>query len=153
VSGTARHTYRLHPGNISAHETIFSELISVESMMLQEFQGSVISQGEMAFIQFDGKFSHAVLKRAKAGDFRVHDDYGGSVNVYLASEDEMAFAREVISVCNTVPAYARVDAIWDNNNKLCVSELELIEPELWFRVFPEAAESFADALMKVADQQ
>jgi hypothetical protein len=153
VSGTARHTYRLHPGNISAHETIFSELISAESMMLQEFQGNVLSQGEMAFILFDGKFSHAVLKRAKPGDFRVHEDYGGSVDAYLASKDEMAFAREVVSICDPVPAYARVDAIWNNNHKLCVSELELIEPELWFRFFPEAAESFADALMKVAIQQ
>jgi hypothetical protein len=49
--------------------------------------------------------------------------------------------------------YARVDAIWDNNNNICVSELELIEPELWFRFFPKAAESFAGAFMKVEYQQ
>jgi len=150
VSGTARHTYRLHSGNIAAHEMIFRELISVESMMLQEFQANVISQGEVAFILFGGKFSHAMLKKAKQGDFRVHEDFGGSVQVYLPSDDEINFAEHTVAVCDQLPAYARVDAMWDNKNNLCVSELELIEPELWFRFYPQAAELFADALLKVA---
>jgi len=153
VSGTARHTYRLHPGNIAAHETVFNELIAVESMMLQEFQAKVISKGEMAFVLFGGKYSHAVLKRARSGDFRVHEDYGGSVEAYIASQAEIDFAENIVAVCDPLPVYARVDAIWDNNNKLCVSELELIEPELWFRLFPQAAELFADAILKVAIHQ
>jgi glutathione synthase/RimK-type ligase-like ATP-grasp enzyme len=152
VSGAARHTYRLHPGNIPAHESIFKELISVESMMLQEFQKSVISKGELAIMLFEGKYSHTILKKAKAGDFRVHEDYGGSVHEYMASTDEIAFAEKVVSVCDPLPVYARVDAIWDNNNDLSVSELELIEPELWFRLFPQAAELFADAIVNHADQ-
>lgn len=153
VSGTARHTYRLHSGNISAHETVFNQLISAESMMLQDFQGNVIRHGEMAFMLFGGKYSHAVLKKAKAGDFRVHEDFGGSVNEYIASKNEIDFAENLVSICDPLPVYARVDIIWDNNNKLCVSELELIEPELWFRFFPQAAELFADAFMQVANQQ
>ena len=43
----------------------------------------------MAFMLFGGKYSHAVLKKAKAGDFRVHEDYGGSVHEYMASKNEM----------------------------------------------------------------
>jgi glutathione synthase/RimK-type ligase-like ATP-grasp enzyme len=153
VSGTARHTYRLHPGNIAAHEAVFKELIAVESMMLQEFQANVISKGEMAFVLFGGKYSHAVLKRARSGDFRVHEDYGGSVEAYMASQAEIDFAENIVALCDPLPVYARVDVIWDNNNKLCVSELELIEPELWFRLFPQAAELFADAILKVAIHQ
>lgn len=153
VSGTARHTYRLHPGNIAVHETVFKELIAVESMMLQEFQDNVISKGEMAFVLFGGKYSHAVLKRARTGDFRVHEDYGGSVEAYMASQDEIDFAENIVSLCDPLPVYARVDVIWDNSNRLCVSELELIEPELWFRLFPQAAELFADAILKVAFRQ
>ena len=38
-----------------------------------------------------------------------------------------------------MPAYARVDVIWNNKSELVVSELELIEPELWFRLNPHAA--------------
>ena len=151
VSGTARHTFRLHKGNISAHESIFRELIHSESMMLQEFQHRVITRGEVAFVLFDGIYSHAILKKAKDGDFRVHEDFGGSVEEYFPSQEEIAFAEQVVSQCNPLPVYARVDAIWDNHNELCVSELELIEPEMWFRFYPGAAASFADALMKHAD--
>ena len=152
VSGTARHTFRLHRGNVSAHESIFRELISTESMMLQEFQGRVINQGEVAFVLFDGRYSHAILKKAREGEFRVHEDFGGTVERYHPSPAEITFAEQVVALCNPLPVYARVDAIWDNHNELCVSELELIEPELWFRLYPQAAASFADALMKHADQ-
>jgi len=41
----------------------------------------------------------------------------------------------------------------DNKSKLCVAELELIEPELWFRFFSQAAELFADAFLKAANLQ
>ena len=150
ISGTARHTYRLHPDNVSAHEPILRELIASESMMLQEFQRNVIPQGEMALVVLGGDYSHAVLKKAKEGDFRVHEDFGGSVEKYMASKEEIDFAVRAVSVCNPQPAYARVDTIRDNNGDLCVSELELIEPELWFRFFPDAAESFADAIMNLA---
>jgi glutathione synthase/RimK-type ligase-like ATP-grasp enzyme len=153
VSGAARHTYRLNAENIAVHETIYRQLISVESMMLQELQQHVISQGEMAFMMFSGKYSHAILKKPKPGDFRVQDDYGGTVHLYSASLEEAQFAERVVSTCDPIPVYARVDAIRDNNNELCVSELELIEPELWFRFYPEAAELFADALVKHADHQ
>jgi hypothetical protein len=37
--------------------------------------------------------------------------------------------------------------IRDNNGELAVMELELIEPELWLRYHPPAAEAFADSLV------
>ena len=37
----------------------------------------------------------------------------------------------------------RVDIILDNNNQLALSELELIEPEMWFRFNPDAAKKLA----------
>tara|TARA_B100000965_G_scaffold343031_1_gene312517 strand:+ start:209 stop:358 length:150 start_codon:yes stop_codon:yes gene_type:complete len=36
-----------------------------------------------------------------------------------------------------------VDIIWDNESKIAVSELELIEPELWFRFNESAADKLA----------
>lgn len=147
VSGAARHTYRFKAGEAYHYEMIFSELIQKESMLLQEFQQPVLEKGEVTFMLFGGKYSHAVLKRAKPGDFRVQDDFGGTVHHYEPSADEISFAERVVEVCNPIPVYARVDAIWGNDGRLCVSELELIEPELWFRFHPPAAQHFADALM------
>jgi hypothetical protein len=34
----------------------------------------------------------------------------------------------------------------DNNDKPSLSELELIEPELWFRNYPKAAELLAEEI-------
>jgi glutathione synthase/RimK-type ligase-like ATP-grasp enzyme len=152
VSGSARHTYRLNPANIMEHEGIFKELIKEESMLLQEFQHQITTKGEVALMVFGGKFSHAVLKKAKAGDFRVQDDFGGSVHEYTPTIKEIKFAEEVASKVSPLPAYARVDLIWDNNDELCVSELELIEPELWFRKHLQAAELFAEAVLKELKQ-
>ena len=39
--------------------------------------------------------------------------------------------------------------VYDNNNELSLSELELIEPELWFRNYPEAAKNLAEEISKI----
>ncbi len=148
VSGSARHTYKLDERNVSEHEEIFRQLIQEEAMLLQEFQQQITTKGEVALMVFGGKFSHAVLKKAKPGDFRVQDDFGGSVHEYTPTQKEIEFSETVVSKVNPLPAYARVDVIWDNDDKLSVSELELIEPELWFRKHPPAAELFADAIIR-----
>lgn len=148
ISGGGRHTYKLSKDNAAEYEIIYSELVKKEGVMLQEFQQSVIEHGELTFVVFGGKFSHAVLKKAKAGDFRVQDDFGGTVHNYIANDREIKFAEDVVSFCNPKPVYGRVDVIKDNNGNLAVSELELIEPELWFRTKPESAEMYADAVLE-----
>ena len=149
VSGAARHTYRLDPSNLDAHETIFRELTAVEAMMLQPFQQQIVERGEVAMVVVDGVFSHAVLKVAKKGDFRVQDDFGGAIYSYTPSAEEIAFAEEAVAACEPAPLYARVDLVTDNEGRLAVVELELIEPELWFRQHPPAAMALAEAIERV----
>ena len=149
VSGAGRHTYKLSPDYIEKHEVIYRQLIIKEDMMLQEYQKNITVKGEAAFIIFNGKYCHSILKKAKPGDYRVQDDFGGTVHKYDPSDEEIKFAEEVVASCNPLPIYARVDVIWDNNNNPAVIELELIEPELWFRYSPKAAELLADSIIKV----
>jgi glutathione synthase/RimK-type ligase-like ATP-grasp enzyme len=148
ISGAARHTYRFSRAEINNYEKIFSELIANESMLLQEFQKNILSRGELAFMLFGGRFSHAVLKIAKAGDFRVQDDFGGTVHDYSPKEDEILFAEKAIASLSPLPAYARVDVFWDNEGKPVVSELEMIEPELWFRKSENAADMLANHIFE-----
>lgn len=148
VSGAARHTYRFKVDEVDAYEEIYRELIQQEGMMLQEFQKNIVKKGEISLILFGGKFSHAVLKIAKKGDFRVQDDFGGTVEEYTPSDQEIKFAENAVSACEPQPLYARVDIMWDNNDELCLGELELIEPELWFRLNSSAADNCVDAIMK-----
>lgn len=147
VSGAARHTYRFAQNESASYEKIFRSLMLEESMMIQEFQQQVLLKGELSFVVIGGKFTHAMLKKARSGDFRVQDDFGGTLHSYEPSEEEITFAESVVSLCDQQPVYARVDAIWDNQNQLAISELELIEPELWFRFNPDAAERLAETII------
>jgi len=147
ISGAGRHTYHLNTDNLLEHEGIFQQLIKEEAMLLQPFQHNIVNKGEVAYMVFGGKYSHAVLKIAKEGDFRVQDDFGGTVHSYSPSEEEIQFAEECFMACSPQPAYARVDVIKDNEGKLALAELELIEPELWFRKYPKGANHFAQAVI------
>lgn len=148
VSGAARHTYRLNTQTIADHEDIFRQLIAEESMLLQEFQQGILDEGEISLMVIGGQFSHAVLKKAKPGDFRVQDDFGGSVHDYQPAPEEIHFAERAVSLCQPNPVYARVDILRDRSGSICLSELELIEPELWLRHHPEAARLLADAVYR-----
>ncbi len=149
ISGAARHTYKIEENSIEKHEDIFQKLITKEAMMLQPFQENIISKGEYSFVVINGKYSHAVLKIAKPGDFRVQDDFGGTVHVHQASGQQKDFAENAVKACKGKPLYARVDAIIDNTAKLAVSEIELIEPELWFRKNHKAAILLAKEVKKM----
>jgi glutathione synthase/RimK-type ligase-like ATP-grasp enzyme len=147
VSGGARHTYKIKPGESNQHEAIYKELIAEEAMLIQPFINSIMDKGEVSFMVFGGKYSHAVLKKAKAGDFRVQDDHGGTVHHYEASAEEIEFVQNVMVKCKTVPVYGRVDVAWDNDGELALVELEIIEPELWFRESEKSSVMLADAVM------
>ena len=149
ISGGARHTYKLNEGNLEQHEIVFQKLISAEAMMLQPFQHSIIEKGEVSLIIINGTYTHAVLKVAKKGDFRVQDDWGGTVHIYTPSKEEIEFAENAIKACIEFPIYARVDITTDNDGNLAIVELELIEPELWFRNNKNAADLLAISIQNI----
>ncbi len=147
ISGAARHTYKLNADNIAEHEEAFAKLSTSETMLLQPFQDKVLSKGEVSHMVFGGKYSHSVLKKAKPGDFRVQDDFGGTVHAYTASAEEIALAERITHAVDALPIYARVDLLWDNKDELALAELELLEPELWLREKEGAADMLADAVL------
>lgn len=144
ISGAAKNTYRLKKEDINQFDSTWKKLIYQEDFIVQEFQNNVITKGEVAMMVIGGKYTHAVLKKAKEGDFRVQDDFGGSIAIYNPSEKMVKLAEQCTRIIYPIPSYARVDIIWDNSGDLAVSELELIEPELWFRLNPNAAQKLAE---------
>ncbi len=144
ISGAARHTYLLKNEEIKNFQEKWLSLTSMEDFMVQEFQNNILSSGEIAVMLFGGKYSHSVLKKAKKGDFRVQDDFGGSVEKINPSLEIIQLAEKTIKSLKTIPIYSRVDIIFDNNNRPVISELELIEPELWFRFKEDSAYKLAE---------
>ncbi|MFC4160512.1 ATP-grasp domain-containing protein [Chitinimonas lacunae] len=144
VSGSARLTFRGTPALLQAQ--LDSCLVS-EAMMVQPFMPTVLEQGELSLMVIDGRFSHAIRKTPAPGDFRVQDDHGGIVHPYFPSPAEIEFAERAVAACPVLPLYARVDLVEDGD-RLRIMELELVEPELFFRFRPQAAEALAQGLAK-----
>ena len=144
ISGAARHTYHLKNDEIKKFQDKWLSLTNNEDFMVQEFQKNILSTGEIAVMIFGGEYSHSVLKKAKKGDFRVQDDFGGSVEKINPSLEIIELAEKTVKSLKTMPLYARVDIIFDNGSNPVISELELIEPELWFRFKEESAYKLAE---------
>ena len=144
ISGAARHTYHLKNDEIKKFQDKWLSLTNNEDFMVQEFQKNILSTGEIAVMLFGGEYSHSVLKKAKKGDFRVQDDFGGSVEKINPSLEIIELAEKTVKSLKTIPLYARVDIIFDNGSNPVISELELIEPELWFRFKEESAYKLAE---------
>jgi hypothetical protein len=84
----------------------------------------------------------------------VQDDFGGTVQDYEPTAQEVDLAKRTVqaceSICGSLPLYARVDMIHSNDKNSttgpALMEIELIEPELWFRKCPACATKLADSI-------
>ena len=70
---------------------------------------------------------------------------GGSFERVALDEALAGAARRVLAALDDVPLYARVD-LARAGERLTLMELELIEPELFFALAPEAADRLAGRL-------
>ena len=149
ISASAFKTYKILANEIQANEKLFNSLVQERNMLVQPYFETITQLGEASLMVFDGKFTHAILKKAQPGDFRVQDDFGGTVHNYIPTKAEINFAEKVFETCKTKPLYGRVDIVWDNDKNFYLSELEIIEPELWIRNYPKCAERIAEAVDKI----
>jgi glutathione synthase/RimK-type ligase-like ATP-grasp enzyme len=146
IAGGGYLTYKYGADELDQRQTQFDALVQDRDMLVQGYIPSITTRGEASLMVFGGVFTHSILKRAKTGDFRVQDDFGGSVHPYEHTPDDVALAQKVMAQCSGVPAYGRVDIVWNEHNQPMVSELEIIEPELWVRNAPWSADYFAKAI-------
>ena len=146
ISASAYKTFKILEETVNSNEKLFKELLNQRDMLVQPFINTIEKFGEASLMVIDGKFTHAILKKAKPGDFRVQDDFDGTVHDYVPTKKEIEFAEMAIEKCKAKPLYGRVDIMWDNEKNVYLSELEIIEPELWLRNYPKSAESIAEAV-------
>ncbi len=104
-----------------------------------------IRDGEWSLLYFGGVYSHAVLKRPAPGDIRVQEEHKATsapaeppAHVRKAADAIMRDQGDVV--------YARVDGVDDPDLGFVLMELEMIEPELFFRYHPAAIERYCDAV-------
>jgi glutathione synthase/RimK-type ligase-like ATP-grasp enzyme len=126
-------THCFEPGDAEA-QTFLDRFTKSQDMLVQRYMPSVESAGtgdhtggERALVVIDGELTHAVEKSPRFAD----DDE--SVRSAPIDDADRAFAAKVLSAEDFGdPLYARVDVMRSDDGELLLSELELIEPSLFF---------------------
>jgi hypothetical protein len=159
VSGGAWHTVRGTRGT-PAFEQALAALPTNLDFLVQPFVPEIATHGEWSLLYFGGRYSHAVLKRPAVGDYRVQQEHGGATMLatpdagILQAADKALIATTKLG--HQALDYARVDGVMVNG-QFRIMELELIEPQLFLSIQPEAGERFAthvlERLLQLAGQQ
>lgn len=146
ISAGAFGTYRLHRG-----EGVPAELEGRRAI-IQPLMNSVVANGEYSLILFDGKLSHAVLKRPKPGDFRVQPHLGGVTTACEAPPGSEALAQAALAAAPRHATYARIDMVEGPDGKMMIMEMELVEPALFLAEAPHGEAAFAEAILSAAER-
>jgi hypothetical protein len=139
VSGGAERTVRF------ASQVDLDALSATDDTLVQPYLDTIETRGELSIVCIEGVVSHVVRKVPAGGDFRSQEEHGAAVTSLDVDDSHRTLASSALALLDSVPLYARVDAI-DTGAGLQLMELELIEPTLWFRWHPPAAEVLAASI-------
>lgn len=138
--------------NLQESQDKLDALLDERDMMLQPFLPSVSSFGEVSLLYIDEQFSHAVVKKPAAQNFLVQEMFGGTSTPFDGPEESLrklqAFGARVLQDLGAPTLYARVDLLFGEKGEPFLSELEIVEPSLFFRQHPPAAVLLAKAIKK-----
>jgi glutathione synthase/RimK-type ligase-like ATP-grasp enzyme len=145
VSGGAWGTHRLGPNDDLPDES------RGRPMIVQPLIEEIARTGEYSLMLFDGEFSHAVVKRPAAGEFRVQPHLGGVTLPSPPPPGGIALARQALAAAPATATYARVDIIPDDDGALRIMELELVEPALFLDHAPDGGAAFVRSVLSAVE--
>ncbi len=148
VSGGSRETRTFEVAVGGEEAQAFLEFSAArEDTMIQRYMPSVERGGEVSIVCLGGTISHAVEKRARfAGE---EESVRAKARI---SEAERRFVAAVLDACPVPAAYARVDIITGERGEIMLSELELIEPSLFFDLGAGSADRFVRVIESVVSR-
>jgi len=141
VSASATGTYRVGPNDDLPGDSVR------QPMIVQPLIEEISRTGEFSLMLFDGEFSHAVVKRPKSGDFRVQPHLGGVTLPSKPPPGGVELAQQALAAAPAKATYARVDIVPDDDGKLMIMELELIEPALFLDHAPDRGAAFTRSIL------
>lgn len=129
---------------------LITQIQGHSDVLIQPYVSSIVSDGEISLIFFNGEqieFSHAVLKRPQKSDFRVQSDFGGTEVLFSPTKEIINFASASLEMIPGDWLYVRVDIVHWQIEPM-ISEIELIEPDLFLTFELSASDRLASALLK-----
>lgn len=121
-------------------------------LMIQQYLSAIETEGEWSLVFFDHQFSHAVRKRSRLSDFRVQKEYGGTVERDEPKLNRVSFAEKALRNLPRPATFARVDLV-EQEDKIYLMEMEVIEPELFLDYASGSAEWLANSILKEIPQK
>ncbi len=116
--------------------------VPVGPCLVQPFMPEIQS-GEWSLFFFGGEYSHAIRKFPADDDIRVQEEHGGRT---VAATPPESVQLDAAAIADDVDAtIVRVDGL-EVSDGLALMELELIEPELYFRYADAREARFAQAV-------
>ncbi len=149
VASTGYETWLVGTPISAADEARFDAQKSAMNVLVQQFATGV-QDGELSMVFLNRAYSHAVLKRAASSEFRVHIEHGGTVESVTPTAGQIEWAERVLTAVSRSWTYARVDVVNDANGPLLM-ELELLDPELFFKYHAPASAQLIAAISPRAD--
>jgi limonene-1,2-epoxide hydrolase len=143
VSAGSFRTQRFGRGSVPAAQSFLDALAADRDAMVQAWMPSVETYGERSVVWIDGAITHAVRKSPRFAGTSEH----ASTPVAIA-DDERVFAERAVARFARELLYARVDMVRDPEGALCLMELELVEPSLFFAQAPHARSRFVAAILR-----
>ena len=130
-----------------------ADVLPPAAALIQPFLPAVTEEGELSLLYFGGRFSHALIKRPKAGDYRTQGQHGAVETGIDAPEGALEAAEAALAKADGTPlTYARVDLVRGADGNWLLMELELIEPWLYLTLDRQdskhGAKLFAQAVLE-----
>jgi hypothetical protein len=123
------------------------QLSSQKDILVQQFLRGYADPGERSLIWIGGQWTHAVRKRPR---FAGQDEQVAADAPPTRVEVDVADAA--IAPMRMHISYARVDLVQGGDGGPCVSEVELMEPSLFFSHAPGTVARFVDVIEAAAKQ-
>jgi glutathione synthase/RimK-type ligase-like ATP-grasp enzyme len=145
IDGGARHAWRGLRDDPSLSR-VAERLTDHGDDVVQPFVPAIVD-GERSLVFLGGRFSHAVRKVPKPGDYRSQRHLGGSEVEHEPDSAELQVALAAMAAVPGRLTYARVDLVdWEDAPVLI--ELEVIEPDLFLRDVPERVDRFVEVVQE-----
>jgi hypothetical protein len=149
VSASAHGTVLVTGKSLAEGQAHLDRLLAERDVMVQPFMPSVETYRERSLLFMDGAFTHAVSRppQLSVAPEGIPDEKRYEHGLVTAKADELELAELALRAAGFETLYARVDLVRDEAGTPRLIELELVEPSLFLRLFPKAAEVLAEAIV------
>lgn len=147
VSAASFMTRRIVGQPNAEHETWWRKAVAERDMMIQPYMSCIETSGERSIIWIDGEISHAVRKSPRFASSEESISVGTPPDAQERDLVERALGAAPPDVRKGL-LYARIDLMRAARAEPVISEVELIEPSLYFALHDPAADCMAAAILR-----